>query len=180
MTMQRALKFSLAIHLITLFLIGGFPKGCSRGGSGDSDSSEHTQEDNHKEDKKEEIIEKPIDQPTEITLIEETKEQAEKRIEKARRKEIAECTPFFGGIGVVFNDRDGTIGQVYKYYPGYDAGLRAGDRFVSPPVGQIKGEIGTSVTITLERGTELYTVTIIRGRICTKDATPPKLPGDEP
>lgn len=168
MTYKQALRTSLILHFVAFMLMGGFPKGCSRGG-GDSETAEHKQENNHKEEKKEEIIDKPVDQPMEITIIEETEEDRENRIARIRRKEIKECTPFFGGIGIVFDSMNGRIGKVFKYYPASDAGLQVGDRIISPPVGTIKGEIGTKVAITYLRDGIEHKVTITRGRICTKD-----------
>lgn len=171
MTYKQALRTSLIIHAVAFMLMGGFPKGCVPFGGGEQSEAEKQAEEQakHEHQKEEEIIDKPVDQPMEITIIEETEEDRENRIARIRRKEIAECTPFFGGIGIVFSTRDGRIGKVFKYYPGSDAGLQPGDVILNPPVGQIKGEIGTPVAITYRRGDEIHKVTIVRGRICTRD-----------
>lgn len=167
MTVNKALKISLFAHVITFVLLGGFPKGCHRGGSGDSEKQSKEQAQHKQEEKTEQILDKPSEKATEITIIEETGEQRAKRVEVARRKAIAECTPFFGGIGIE-HSQFGVIGRVYEYYPAYDAGLKAGDIILSR-ISDIKGEIGTPVTITYKRGETINTVTFKRGRICTKD-----------
>lgn len=168
MTLKQSLRISLFVHFVAFMLLGGFPRGCSRGGGEQSDSKEQS-EAQAKHEKQEEIIDKPVDQPTEITLIEETKEQTELRIERARRKEIAECEPHFGGIGVVFDGRSGRIIKVYKYYPASDAGMQVGDIIEPDMVGKIKGEIGTPVEFRYLRNGIVYRMRIIRGRICTRD-----------
>lgn len=170
MTLQRSLKLSLFLHLIVLILIGGGPKGCSRGG-GEGDSKEKSEEQAQSEHEKEEqIAEKQPDVPMEITLIEQTQEERDAAIEKARRKEIAECEPHFGGLGIEYDGKTGVINKVYKYYPASDAGIQVNDQILSPPIREIRGEIGTDVTLVVNRNGQTFSQTITRGRICLTDA----------
>lgn len=172
MTLQKSLKISTFIHLLPVILMGlSFPKGCGRGGEGNG--HEEKQGQSAPEEKHEEIVEKPApEEPAEITLIEETREEFELRVEKAIRKEIKECEPYFGGIGITYKNLKGEIGEVHKYYPAYDAGLKVGDVILSPKINGIKGEVGTPIDITYERNGVVNNVTIIRGRICTKEIKP--------
>lgn len=165
---KDAMKISSLGHIIVFVLLfASMPKSCHRGGDGDSEKKKQQKHEKHKEEKNEEILDKPSQKPMEVQLIEETGEQRAKRVELSRRKAIAECEPHFGGIGIEHTVW-GQVGKVYQYYPGYDAGLKPGDEIVSP-MQDIKGAIGTSVTITYKRAGILNTVTVTRGRICTKD-----------
>jgi len=71
----------------------------------------------------------------------------------------------FGGIGVVLGERDGTayVTEVYKGTPAYRAGMLPGDVFLvidgdrreswqtSEVVKLVRGEVGTDVTVTMQR-----------------------------
>lgn len=157
-------------HLVVLLLIGGVPKGCSRGG-GDGDSQEKSEtQGEHSQEKEEQIAEKQPDVPMEITIIEQTQEERDALIEKARRKEIAECEPHFGGLGIEYDGKTGIINKVYKYYPASDAGIQVGDQILSPQIREIRGEIGTDVTLVVNRNGQTFSQIITRGRICLTDA----------
>lgn len=85
------------------------------------------------------------------------------------------------GIGVVVqqNIQTGTVTAVkpYENCPGYEAGIRAGDRIIAvngtditgmdlnSAVALIRGEEGTSVTITLQRDEEEFDVEVTRRQI---------------
>ena len=79
------------------------------------------------------------------------------------------CKDFFGGIGVQFNifEERGVIDKVVPGYPAEFAGMKSGDRIISPPFPEIKGEVGTEVTITfMTLQGETKTITLTRDKIC--------------
>lgn len=168
MTLKTGIKISVAVHLAFFLLILGTSKGCgSEGkGSGDTDIGS-TEQNNSKDQTKLEKIE-DIEKPTEITLVEalpqkDTEGESEAKI----RKEIAECTPYFGGVGITHDPFTGKVLTVHKYYPAYDAGLKVGDTILNPY--ELRGEIGTSVIAHIIRDGISFDLRIVRGRICLKD-----------
>jgi carboxyl-terminal processing protease len=88
----------------------------------------------------------------------------------------------FGGIGAeIGRDEQGryVIQRVYRDNPAYNAGIIEGDVILAvdgTPVdtsatdpnqllAAIRGEVGTSVTLTLQRGDEIFDVTVVRAEI---------------
>lgn len=83
-----------------------------------------------------------------------------------------ECKRSFGGIGIIFSSEDyrnGYIAEVAPGYPAAVAGLQVGDHIKNIDGTDIKGEIGTPVTLQVERAGQLYLITLTRAKICVGD-----------
>jgi hypothetical protein len=80
---------------------------------------------------------------------------------------------WFGGIGIMDDWMQGdVIEQVYAGYPAARAGLKVGDKILyvdglPPDIGQIRGEPGTVVILTISRLGATYQIPIVREKICT-------------
>lgn len=81
------------------------------------------------------------------------------------------CEPFFGGIGITHEGFDGVITTVHRGYPAERLGLSVGDKIINTE--QLRGEIGTPVTIQIIRDGQHLTFYAIRDRICLKDIKDP-------
>jgi hypothetical protein len=155
---KRSLLFSLVLHAtFILFALKGSIKGSNSAETKKSKSIGGTEE------FREIIEQKEVPKPLEI--LQETKEQFDIRIEKQERKRIKDCPHYFGGIGVLMS-RDGTIHQVFKFYPASDAGLKSGD--IVQPGEPIEGEIGKELVLDILRDGKVLSVKMIRGKICTE------------
>jgi len=96
--------------------------------------------------------------------------------QKAYEEMLSDTSGVFGGIGIVIGIRNNrlTIVSPIKGTPGERAGLRAQDHIVmidgrdtsymttDEAAGLMRGEPGTTVTITIERDDERFDVTIVR------------------
>ena len=87
----------------------------------------------------------------------------------------------FGGIGILleYNNQDQTvlINNVYENSPAEEAGIKRGDYIyavdgykvsevgIENAVNRIRGQIGTSVEITVKRGDELITMSVMRAEV---------------
>lgn len=88
-----------------------------------------------------------------------------------------QCAEFFGGIGITQSTPQNqygfpiepTVTEVHKGYPAEKAGIQVGDILMNSE--EIRGEIGTTVTVPVMRNGQIITFKIIRDKICT---TPPK------
>jgi carboxyl-terminal processing protease len=103
------------------------------------------------------------------------------RVPEATDEYDTDMSGKFGGIGVMveYNDLDESImvSTVYPDSPAEKAGIKVGDYIHAVDgktveelgylnaVNYVRGEIGTSVEITVLRGEELVTVTAIRGEV---------------
>ena len=174
-TMRRSFGFSLAIHLLLVAsLIGRLP-GCGSGNGEEGGGKEQQQAEGDPDTR--EIISKPNDQPVEVELVTlppKTKEElALEKLEEQRRKEMENCEPFFGGVGItqVYDFDHGPIkilvGEVHHGYPAEQVGIQVGDEIINS--GELRGEVGTEVQIHVRRqGVEMTFITR-RGRICVQD-----------
>lgn len=170
---SKYLIISVVLHAL-LFVGFGLSSGEGEGeGEGEGDSTHQAPESSDTK-----IIDKPQEKQ-EIELIEITPEQQEildqarkKQKEQEKQKE-SECKESFGGIGVMiaFGYEYTTITEAVKNYPAYNAGLQAGDIILEPSLLQIKGEIGTSVQLTIKRGSNTFKIDLIRDKICIDKVT---------
>lgn len=88
-----------------------------------------------------------------------------------------DCAEFFGGIGITQGGQRDQFGNqvemivttVHHGYPAEKAGIQVGDYIISRE--EIRGEIGTKVTVIVNRNGQILTFDMIRDKICT---TPPK------
>jgi membrane-associated protease RseP (regulator of RpoE activity) len=165
--MRNALIASLIIHALIFAGIGLGSKG-----GGESNQAKQEGKGPSEVDKEGNILEKPEDKTVEISLVpplEKSDVPTPPQPEPKEANKTEECTGF-GGIGIQYSGRDGTIGQVFKGYPAYKAGIEPGDVIVSPSLKEIKGEPGTKVTVSIIRRGQLYEIELTRELICTDKA----------
>jgi hypothetical protein len=166
--MRNALIASLIIHAL---IFAGIGLGSAGGGGGDSDK-QAKQEGKAEVDDEGNILEKPEDKTVEVSLVpplEKSDVPTPPQPEPKEQNKTEDCKGF-GGIGIQYSSFDGTIGQVFKGYPAYKAGLRPGDKIVSPTLREIKGEPGTKVVVHIIRYGELLEIELTRELICTDKA----------
>lgn len=103
-----------------------------------------------------EIVPPPVEE--EVRVEDGELEKLKKRAPHAGDK----CDRFYGGIGVV----EGSLGivEVYPGYPAHKAGILAGDEVDSTE--EIRGEVGTPVTVVIRRDGRRIEFHLIRDKIC--------------
>jgi hypothetical protein len=141
------LRHSFLLHTLLVLSLLAFPQ--TRG--------------DDKEDKR-----RQSDVPIEVSIVPPAAERSAANEEgvslrKAVPHASDKCKTFYGGIGVQSQVRE--IEAVYRGYPAHLAGIKVGDLIVSD--GPIRGEIGTPVTIVIQRGMRNITFHLIRDKICT-------------
>ena len=152
--LKSGLRWSTFLHIapVIIFLLLGL----LRGGDGGEPTSGGDEQD------RKQIVAKAGDKDEwiEVTLVGIPKEAEKKTKEK-------ECKDWFGGIGITWNIQNSSVIEAFEGYPAYNAGLRAGDIIYTN--GDFRGEPGTEVVINVMRNRNIFTVTLIRGKICIKD-----------
>lgn len=112
-----------------------------------------------------EIIEK--NSLTETTLVDKTPTPGEMVI-LFKKDENKNCKKWIGGIGVMvwrdFQSGDLEIIKIENSYPASRSSLRVGDYITRDS--QITGEPNTETTLTVHRGSNQFTVKIMREKIC--------------
>jgi C-terminal processing protease CtpA/Prc len=119
-----------------------------------------------------------IDKPVKATLVPE--KEIEKQIEKDRKSQMAleekarqekakklkdECPFYYGGIGI--SQIGNSVGHAFEGYPAANAGIRDGDVIISD-IDNIRGEVGTPVTVVVMRNGNVLTFELIRDKICVE------------
>lgn len=146
--------------LLMLFMTGG--------GSGNGDEQDQGGGQGAKQEG--DILPKPSDaEPVEVQIVE-IGPAVKKKLNIPH--EADDCPDFFGGIGIMHTHIGNVITSAPEGYPAANAGIKVGDRLVTPVDG-IRGEPGTEVEVTFENETGLHTVTITRDKICTSKITEP-------
>ncbi len=152
---KRSLTLSLVLHvsplLLMLFLTGG--------GSGDGGRSGDNSQ----------IIPKLAkDEPVEIEIVKTDGFIQKKKPVVPHEKDS--CKDFFGGIGIetrlqiTHGGYSNAINKVYSNYPADISGLQVGDIIVSN--NDIRGEVGTEVSLIILRDGANMQVKMIRDKIC--------------
>lgn len=156
---------SLMLHAMLLTMLA--PHGCGKGNEQQAgEASEKadpvsTKEFQAKSDKAEE---KPEEQVLQVTLIQKPKPKASPAPDA-----IHDCvgTLWYGGIGIQTDVLHNVV-EVGSGYPAERAGIKVGDRLTQDP-SFARGTPGTTVTLTLQRGTQVFDVTIVREKVCLKN-----------
>lgn len=158
---------SLLTHTLLIVLVSGVfnsPKGGSNPNDGALGS-----------DTPKQILPKS-NESIDVTTIEEKSPMAKK--EKPAPNQNKSCKSFYGGIGVtigIMGDGTTMITNISPGYPAELSGLKVKDVIVDPVITYgsdgIKGEVGSKVTITIYRPStdELFTLTMVRDKICVGD-----------
>jgi membrane-associated protease RseP (regulator of RpoE activity) len=107
--------------------------------------------------------------PARVELIQEKDLPKPKvTVEAPKRKKIQpiddRCELFYGGIGV--RTELGLVTSVFPEYPAAIAGIKVGDRIVSPNPTQVRGEPNEPIVVKVLRGQEILEFEIIRAKIC--------------
>ncbi len=79
--------------------------------------------------------------------------------------EEKDCEDWFGGVGITHSFRE--IIKVNKGYPAEKAGVKVGDIILNEE--ELRGEVGTEVTMLIIRDGDPLEFTFERGKICTED-----------
>lgn len=167
--MKKFTILSLGLH-ISLIIVAFSLNRNSEHGSGDSETA--SQEDGSKDSINGSIVDKPIEvvkvSPEIIKAMkEQDKQMAVEEKYRSEQKNQSKCLYSFGGIGVTFEGfGDRTISEIHKGYPAYRAGLRVGDRILN--TGNVRGPVGSQITITFEREGVIYDVDLVRDKICVE------------
>jgi carboxyl-terminal processing protease len=88
----------------------------------------------------------------------------------------------YGGIGILMEDRNNTVVVIHPFKdgPGAKAGIKAGDQILSidgvlvkemdldKAMNKLRGEIGSSVNVKLQRGSDIYTRNLKREKVKTE------------
>ena len=171
--LKRGFLISLSIHLLllgSLYLSTQFQSANSSGNPSSNQGQQSsksqpspgpTDQPNHSSNQEHgQIIPKEQDKPVEVEIVE------GEGIGQAKHAS-ARCRDFFGGIGIQYGPSlSGVVAAVYIDYPAYDAGIRPDDVIVSPGLDEVKGEIGTKVTVTWQNASGRHTAVLIRDKIC--------------
>lgn len=111
------------------------------------------------------VIENQEKTPSEETLVLEKDKPGENKNSSKNDK----CDSYYGGIGVQQDILTLKLLKVYSGYAADRAGLRAGDIIQSIAGEEIKGEIGTTLSLRVIRNSTEFTITIVREKICYED-----------
>jgi len=76
----------------------------------------------------------------------------------------------YGGVGIYtgYMNNDYYITYAVEGYPAAIAGLKAGDKIVYPKEYDIRGTIGTEVSMIIERNGQQMTFNLVRDKICVE------------
>jgi predicted metalloprotease with PDZ domain len=179
--LKRGLTLSLFAHLAVFALMfGAIPQGCTPGcsrKSADRNGANSDQEHKQAEQESRDIVPKQVaekEAPVEISLID-NKELRKLLKKKPKIKDaVRECEGdlWFAGIGVSYQALDdGLISEVFKGYPAEKAGIRVGDKLLTP-LRAIRGdaaELGKAVIIKINRNGNIIDFIIVREKICIKE-----------
>lgn len=170
--MKKALRYSILIHITffaLLFLAGA--KGCGTG-SGNSRTSNAGQEEsklagNDKASKETMTIEMGdiLPKPSkDKELVEQPKPSDKDGIVKEDQTPADdECPDSYGGIGCMWSGQ--MVDSVMPGYPAARAGIQRGD-YPLESYSEVRGEIGTAVTLHVYRNGELLEFHMVREKIC--------------
>jgi hypothetical protein len=178
-TLKKSFNISFILHLLPfLLLLGAMPNciGCGHGGGGGSAQEEEKKQSKNPANPGDPDTRQIKDKdPVEVAIVNTPVQKGEEQLAyEAAQKRHEECKPFFGGIGISYGPFDGTIQKVYKYYPAWSAGIKEGDKIIN--LGEIRGEVGTEVTVIYSRNGSITQLKMKRGRICVEDALKEALP----
>jgi hypothetical protein len=155
---------SLAIHLaflafIVYSIIGGGPEADGQAsGSPDSMQVEVVEREQPQPEIEEIVEEEEVIEDTEPELI----------VDQFKKppKELTDCpAEWYGGIGIMVSFDDVVL-QVYRGYSAAAAGLQAGDILLDQHGATILGEPGTFLLLTVQRGSQVFTMRLQRVKVC--------------
>lgn len=169
-TFLRAIGFSLLVHSALLILLFSFIKsGHPNGGMSPVPHPTHRSQNPVPDMLDVSIIPRPEPQ----ALASNEERAADGTIYRVHRlRQDPGCAHWYGGIGIdlaYLNELGLLITEAIVGYPGYEGGLRTGDRIVSVDSegGDIRGDPGTRVRLGVVKvdGTEV-TLEFVRDKIC--------------
>lgn len=158
---------SLAIHIAFLafiiFSIIGVGSDEGDGGDQASGSPESMQV---------EVVEREQPTPEVDEVVQEEPEPEDTEPElvvdqfKKPLTEFTDCpAEWYGGIGIMVS-LDDVVLQVYRGYSAAAAGLQAGDVLLNQHGATILGEPGTFLLLTVQRGSQVFTMRLQRVKVC--------------
>jgi C-terminal processing protease CtpA/Prc len=165
---KRYLIASLLIHLsFVLFLaLHGGEDSASGGrpaGNGAQAGSAYKHDDIRPKVVEVEMREAPHEKDSQVP--------AQKEASRALRE--CEGDKWYGGIGVEENFFEDLVIKVYPGYPAAEAGIQAGDKIITvngmpTNINDVRGTPGTTAIVTVDRGGQFLTFSIVRDKICTE------------
>lgn len=175
--LMKGFRWSLLVHgtLVVLLLLNGL----GSGGGADGGTP---------------LVAKEEGAPVQVEIIDLPKKSDEDPIEVSEKDALLmraphandECPDSFGGIGITENNHwtDAsmtavitTVSKVHHGYPAEKAGILIGDEVLNSA--EIRGEIGTPVTVRVMRDGVEIIFDLIRDKICTTKPEP-QSQGDSP
>lgn len=161
MNFKQSLLFSAVVHMLLMgtMILPMFIPGCG-GGKGEGNNSPETHY--------VEILPAPADDtvPPPDTSEMEIPDPNPKPSEEPQEAADEDCGEnFYGGVGIEHSWDDSGVRLVVPGYPAAKAGIQVGDKILNSQ--DLRGEIGTEVTIIYERNGVVTTVKTKRGKICT-------------
>ncbi len=152
--MKRYYFTSILIHivLLALIIIRGAPGGSEPNGDGEGGHS--------REKLYDKILPPPVDKSVELTF------DGYDDIAAKKKKRLEDCKTWYGGIGILQN----LFGEIQEVFPDYAAdkvGLQPGDLITAQSEMEIKGEPGSTITLTItKKDGRVLIVPIVREKIC--------------
>jgi len=109
-----------------------------------------------------EIVDRPKAESEEKTVV------LDDGLLKRAPHALQECESYFGGVGVtiVWTSLGYIVLTVHSGYPAEKAGIMVGDLLLNS--GNLTGEIGTKITVLIDRGGAYLEFPIYRDKICTE------------
>lgn len=162
MNRTKSIGISITLHalIFVLFASGGGAGNSDSKDSGGSGGSDHVGD----------II--PKQEAVEVDFIP-APEDGGDTPKPEKQVAVKECADnaWYGGIGVVVDYNTRKVEDAPKGYPAYKEGIRTGDVIVWQSDADLRGEVGTIVTVKVHRPSTdvLYTIDITRDKICYKD-----------
>lgn len=172
--MTKDLLKSFAIHSLLLLLMFKFEGGS--GGSFQTPDGEKSEQEQQSAPEHQELNVQIVDPPSEKTSEIHLSDGTE--ITKKAPHANDSCERFYGGIGVTQSAASYPMGpnnnivvctvtEVHTGYPAYKAGIKEGDILLN--FEEVRGEIGTPVTVLTRRDGRQITYHLIRDKICIDD-----------
>ncbi len=156
---RQSFAHSLLLH--SLLLLPLFIPQCSNNGTGDSPGR------NGRPDPVDKFIPKPqAAQVPETVSVTFSIRHKQKQVHKSKSVKTCKETQWYGGIGIE-QDGYGVIGKIAEGYAADRAGLRVGDRILGGTKNpDIRGPIGTLISLMIMRGSQIISYDLIREKIC--------------
>lgn len=171
--LKYGLKYSLLLHGLLLLLLLEVPH-CGGGSGGGAKPQNKGGAEEQQQIKEKQAKEEPKDIQVDIVKVPKKAEPTPKP--KPKHADV-QCDQFYGGIGiyeVIDKHNRIIVSKAVPGYPGAEAGLEMGDVILAPGQEEIKGEVGTEVTLQVQKYStgDILTIKVVRDKICVESGNP--------